>query len=189
MNVLYKSFSHLTQILLVCNCDTSRSQGDLYRTQGKFESGQADQERITLELDKEKLISSKQKEDNKRLMEELTGLQDVYDKTSIELTKTKDMEVKLKEDLERTTYDLEMCRERLNSICQVHLHNVELAPSRFDKCQTELRGMRQEKEKVATDCDRLSLDLERAATQHNKAQTGLDRSQEEVARLQVRLSR
>ena len=45
--------------------------------------------------------------------------------------------------------------------------------------------MRQEKEKAATDCDRLSLDLERAATQHNKAQTGLDRSQEEVARLQV----
>lgn len=45
-------------------------------------------------------------------MEELTGLQDIYDKTSIELTKTKDMEVKLKEDLERTTYDLEMCRER-----------------------------------------------------------------------------
>ena len=118
MNVLYKSFSHLTQILLVCNCDTSRSQGDLYRTQGKFESGQADQERITLELDKEKLISGKQKEDNKRLMEELTGLQDVYDKTSIELTKTKDMEVKLKEDLERTTYDLEMCRERLNSIAK-----------------------------------------------------------------------
>ena len=134
------------------------------------------------------MILNKQKEDNKRLMEELNGLQDIYDKTSLELTKTKDMEVKLKEDLERTTYDLEMCRERSSCICQVYLHNVELLNSRFDKCQTELRGTRQEKEKAASECDRLALDLERAAGQHNKAQTGLDRSQEEVARLQVRLT-
>ena len=36
----------------------------------------------------------------------------MYDKTSMELVKTKDIEVKLKEDYERASYDLEMCRER-----------------------------------------------------------------------------
>ena len=101
------------------------------------------------------------------MLEEFTSLQEMYDKTSIELSKTKDMEIKLKEDYERATYDLEMCRER------------------FDKCQTELRSTRQEKDKSSGECDRLALDLERAAAQHNKAQVGLEKSQEEVARLQV----
>ena len=55
----------------------------------------------------------------------------------------------------------------------------------FDKCQVELRTTRQEKDKSGSECDRLALDLERAATQHNKAQVGLEKSQEEVARLQV----
>ena len=63
-----------------------------------------------------------------------------------------------------------------------------LCMSRFDKCQTELRTTRQEKEKSGAECDRLALDLERAAAQHNKAQLGLDKSQEEVARLQVSCS-
>ena len=144
-----------------------RSQGDLYRIQGKLETSTTDHERVTLELDKEKLISNKHKEDSKKLLEEFTSLQEMYDKTNMELSKTKDMEIKLKEDYERATYDLEMCRER------------------FDKCQTELRTVRQEKDKAAGECDRLSLDLERAATQHNKAQVGLEKSQEEVARLQV----
>ena len=36
----------------------------------------------------------------------------MYDKTSMELVKTKDIEIKLKEDYERASYDLEMCRER-----------------------------------------------------------------------------
>ena len=120
-----------------------------------------------MELDKEKLISNKHKEDSKKMLEEFTSLQEMYDKTSIELSKTKDMEIKLKEDYERATYDLEMCRER------------------FDKCQTELRSTRQEKDKSSGECDRLALDLERAAAQHNKAQVGLEKSQEEVARLQV----
>lgn len=65
-----------------------------------------------MELDKEKLISNKHKEDSKKLLEDLTALQDNYDKTSMELIKTKDMELKLKDDLERANYDLEMCRER-----------------------------------------------------------------------------
>ena len=65
---------------------------------------------MALELEKEKMMSNKQKEDNKRLMEELVQLQDMYDKTSIELTKTKDLEIKLKDDMERTTYDLEMAQ-------------------------------------------------------------------------------
>ena len=46
------------------------------------------------------------------MLEEFTSLQEMYDKTNMELVKTKDMEVKLKEDYERATYDLEMCRER-----------------------------------------------------------------------------
>ena len=58
------------------------------------------------------MISNKHKEDSKKLLEDFTSLQDNYDKTSMELIKTKDMEVKLKEDLERANYDLEMCRER-----------------------------------------------------------------------------
>ena len=66
------------------------------------------------------------------------------------------------------------------------LHDVSMI--RFDKCQTELRTTRQEKEKSGAECDRLALDLERAAAQHNKAQLGLDKSQEEVARLQVSCS-
>ena len=65
-----------------------------------------------MELDREKLISTKQKEDSKKMLEEFTSLQEMYDKTNMELVKTKDMEVKLKEDYERATYDLEMCRER-----------------------------------------------------------------------------
>ena len=68
--------------------------------------------RLTIELDKEKLISNKHKEDSKKLLEDLTSLQEMYDKTSMELVKTKDIEVKLKEDYERASYDLEMCRER-----------------------------------------------------------------------------
>ena len=100
-------------------------------------------------------------------MDEFSGLQDMYDKTAVELTKTKDMETKLKEDYERAHFDLEMCRER------------------FDKCQVELRKMTQDKDKVSSDFDKLSYDLERAAAQHNKAQSGLEKSQEEVARLQV----
>lgn len=68
--------------------------------------------RLTIELDKEKLISNKHKDDSKKLLEDLTSLQEMYDKTSMELVKTKDIEIKLKEDYERATYDLEMCRER-----------------------------------------------------------------------------
>ena len=101
-------------------------------------------------------------------MDEFNGLQDIYDKTAVELAKTKDMEITLKEDYERAHFDLEMCRER------------------FDKCQVELRKMTQDKDKAQSECDKVGYDLERAATQHNKAQTGLDKSQEEVARLQVR---
>ena len=42
----------------------------------------------------------------------------MYDKTAIELAKTKDIEAKLKEDFERAQFDLEMCRERFDK-CQV----------------------------------------------------------------------
>jgi hypothetical protein len=48
-------------------------------------------------------------------------LQDAYDKTSLELAKTKDMEVNLKEDLERAHFDLEMVRERFDK-ASVRIH-------------------------------------------------------------------
>ena len=44
----------------------------------------------------------------------------MYDKTAIELAKTKEVEGKLKEDFERSQFDLEMCRERFDK-CQVSL--------------------------------------------------------------------
>jgi hypothetical protein len=50
----------------------------------------------------------------------------------------------------------------------------------------ELRKVSQEKEKVQAENDKLLYDLERVATQHNKSQAALEKSQEEVARLQVR---
>ena len=132
------------------------------------------------------MISNKHKEDSKKLLEDFTSLQDNYDKTSMELIKTKDMEVKLKEDLERANYDLEMCRERWQKKNFISLFKIQsFLCFRFDKCQTELRSLRQEKDKASGDCDKLTLDLERAAAQHNKAQVGLEKSQEEVARLQV----
>ena len=45
--------------------------------------------------------------------------------------------------------------------------------------------MSADKDKAQAECDKYAYDLERAELQHNKAQTGLDKSQEEVARLQV----
>ncbi len=45
--------------------------------------------------------------------------------------------------------------------------------------------MSQEKEKAQTENDKLMYDLERVATQNNKSQAALEKSQEEVARLQV----
>jgi hypothetical protein len=49
----------------------------------------------------------------------------------------------------------------------------------------ELRKVSQEKEKAQTENDKLMYDLERVATQNNKSQSALEKSQEEVARLQV----
>ena len=51
--------------------------------------------------------------------------------------------------------------------------------------QVELRKASADKDKAQAECDKYAYDLERAELQHNKAQTGLDKSQEEVARLQV----
>ena len=51
--------------------------------------------------------------------------------------------------------------------------------------QMELRKVSQEKEKAQTENDKLMYDLERVATQNNKSQSALEKSQEEVARLQV----
>ena len=51
--------------------------------------------------------------------------------------------------------------------------------------QMELRKVSQEKEKAQAENDKLMYDLERVATQNNKSQSALEKSQEEVARLQV----
>ena len=50
--------------------------------------------------------------------------QDMYDKTAIELAKTKEVEAKLKEDFERSQFDLEMCRERFDK-CQVRQLSIK----------------------------------------------------------------
>ena len=42
---------------------------------------------------------------------------------------------------------------------------------------------------LQADCDKYAYDLERSELQHQKAQGGLDKSQEEVARLQVELEK
>jgi hypothetical protein len=64
--------------------------------------------------------------------------------------------------------------------CQVQCHNS------YFRRQMELRKVSQEKEKAQTENDKLMYDLERVATQNNKSQAALEKSQEEVARLQVR---
>ena len=58
----------------------------------------------------------------------------------------------------------------------------------FFSAQMELRKVSQEKEKVQAENDKLQYDLERVAIQNNKSQSALEKSQEEVARLQVRLA-
>ena len=55
----------------------------------------------------------------------------MYDKTAIELAKTKEVEAKLKEDFERSQFDLEMCRERFDK-CQVRL----VYQTKLHFCQT-----------------------------------------------------
>ncbi len=65
---------------------------------------------------------------------------------------------------------------------------ANLVPCRnsYFRRQMELRKVSQEKEKAQTENDKLMYDLERVATQNNKSQAALEKSQEEVARLQVR---
>ena len=55
----------------------------------------------------------------------------MYDKTAIELAKTKEVEAKLKEDFERSQFDLEMCRERFDK-CQVR----PVYQTKIHYCQT-----------------------------------------------------
>ena len=55
----------------------------------------------------------------------------MYDKTAIELAKTKEVEGKLKEDFERSQFDLEMCRERFDK-CQVR----PVYQTKIHYCQT-----------------------------------------------------
>ena len=52
--------------------------------------------------------------------------------------------------------------------------------------QGDLRKVSQEKEKVQAESDKLQYDFERINSQHIKAQGGLEKSQKEVTRLQVK---
>jgi len=52
-----------------------RAQGDVYRLQSKLETSQTECDRLAMEVDKNQMIASKLKEDNKRLHEEFTSLQ------------------------------------------------------------------------------------------------------------------
>ena len=86
-----------------------------------------------MDLEKNNTLNGRQKEEYNKLTNDFNGLQveksncfrivnfssqDMYDKTAIELAKTKEVEAKLKEDFERSQFDLEMCRERFDK-CQV----------------------------------------------------------------------
>ena len=88
-----------------------------------------------MDLEKNNALNGRQKEEYNKLTNDFNGLQvekiksfrilnfssqDMYDKTAIELAKTKEVEGKLKEDFERSQFDLEMCRERFDK-CQVSL--------------------------------------------------------------------
>ena len=88
-----------------------------------------------MDLEKNNALNGRQKEEYNKLTNDFNGLQvekiksfrilnfssqDMYDKTAIELAKTKEVEAKLKEDFERSQFDLEMCRERFDK-CQVCL--------------------------------------------------------------------
>ena len=59
--------------------------------------------------------------------------QDMYDKTAIELAKTKEVEAKLKEDFERSQFDLEMCRERFDK-CQVRQLSIKQNSTTVKPC-------------------------------------------------------
>merc|ERR1719490_176455 len=85
-----------------------RSQGDLYRIQGKLDQAQLDHDRLAMDLEKNNSLNARQKEEYNKLTNDFNGLQDMYDKTAIELAKTKEVEAKLKEDFERSQFDLEM---------------------------------------------------------------------------------
>ena len=57
----------------------------------------------------------------------------MYDKTAIELAKTKEVEGKLKEDFERSQFDLEMCRERFDK-CQVRQLSIKRNSTSVKPC-------------------------------------------------------
>jgi hypothetical protein len=63
--------------------------------------------------------------------------------------------------------------------------NLAQCHNSYFRRKMELRKVSQEKEKAQTENDKLMYDLERVATQNNKSQAALEKSQEEVARLQV----
>ena len=98
-----------------------------------------------MDLEKNNSLNARQKEEYNKLTNDFNGLQvgksyknlftfssqDMYDKTAIELAKTKEVEAKLKEDFERSQFDLEMCRERFDK-CQVR----PVYQTKIHYCQT-----------------------------------------------------
>merc|ERR1712203_1016997 len=64
-----------------------RSQGDLYRIQGKLDQAQLDHDRLAMDLEKNNSLNARQKEEYNKLTNDFNGLQDMYDKTAIELAK------------------------------------------------------------------------------------------------------
>jgi hypothetical protein len=69
-----------------------------------------------MELDKTQIMSSKHKDDYKHLQEEYHALQELYDRTAMQLTRSKEAEAKYKDDHERAAYELNILRERFDKV-------------------------------------------------------------------------
>ena len=151
----------------VCVYSVFRAQGDVYRLQNKFEGAQHEVDRLTMDLEKANILASKHKDDHKKVEDDFHALQEEFDSTRLQFSRTKDSEAKFKDDFERAAMDVAMLRER------------------FEKAQSDLAKVKGDRDRAVGDADKLNYELEKATNQYNKSHNNLEKSQEEVARLQV----
>lgn len=136
--------------------------------QGKLDTALSEQERLRNESDKSSMLSTRSREELRKLQEEVQDLKDSLDRALLQLSKAKEHEEKLKEDLDKQSLDVELLRER------------------YDKAQIEHRRAVNEREKLDSELVRVTFELERITSQHSKSQVVLEKLQEDFARKQVR---
>ena len=158
---------HRSGLVGVCVYSVFRAQGDVYRLQNKFEGAQHEVDRLTMDLEKANILASKHKDDHKKVEDDFHALQEEFDSTRLQFSRTKDSEAKFKDDFERAAMDVAMLRER------------------FEKAQSDLAKVKGDRDRAVGDADKLNYELEKATNQYNKSHNNLEKSQEEVARLQV----